>query len=151
MELLTGEFRNTLDEKGRILFPTKLRNQLFGKTEKNVLVVTQSFDRCLWLYTIDEWKLLSSKIMETASPFDRKNRLVLRSFIAPAQVVELDKAGRLSVPQSLREYANLSKDCVVLGINKYMELWDSATYSQFLEENENDLRDAAEALREISF
>ncbi len=151
MELLTGEYRNTLDEKGRILFPTKLRNELFGETEKNVLVVTQSFDHCLWLYTPEEWKTLSSKIMETASPFNKQNRLVLRSLIAPAQEVELDKAGRLSIPQSLREYANLSKDCVVLGINKYMELWDAETYSQYLQENEENLKDAAEALSEISF
>jgi len=151
MELLTGEYRNTLDEKGRILFPSKLRNELFGETEKNVLIVTQSFDHCLWLYTLEEWKLLSSKIMETASPFNKQNRLVLRSLIAPAQEVELDKAGRLSIPQSLREYANLSKDCVILGINRYMELWDAETYSKYLEENDENLKDAAEALSEISF
>lgn len=151
MELLTGEYRNTLDEKGRILFPSKLRNELFGETEKNVLIVTQSFDHCLWLYTLEEWKILSSKIMETASPFNKQNRLVLRSLIAPAQEVELDKAGRLSIPQSLREYANLSKDCVILGINRYMELWDAETYSKYLEENDENLKDAAEALSEISF
>ena len=150
MELLTGEYRNTLDEKGRILFPSKLRNELFGENEKNVLIVTQSFDHCLWLYTLEEWKVLSSKIMETASPFNRQNRLVLRTLIAPAQEVELDKAGRLSIPQSLREYAGLSKDCVILGINKYMELWDAETYSKYLEENDEDLKDAAEALSSIS-
>ncbi|MBQ8013983.1 MAG: MraZ N-terminal domain containing protein, partial [Treponema sp.] len=66
MELLTGEYRNTLDEKGRILFPTRLRNELFADTDKNVLIVTQSFDHCLWLYTPEEWKNISSKIMETA-------------------------------------------------------------------------------------
>lgn len=150
MELLTGEYRNTLDEKGRILFPSKLRNELFGENEKNVLIVTQSFDHCLWLYTLGEWKTLSSRIMETASPFSKQNRLVLRTLIAPAQEVELDKAGRLSIPQSLREYAGLSKDCVILGINKYMELWDAETYSRYLEENDEDLKDAAEALSSIS-
>jgi len=150
VELLTGEYRNTLDEKGRILFPAKLRNELFGETEKNVLIVTQSFDRCLWLYTLDEWKSLSSKIMETASPFSKQSRLVLRSLIAPAQEVELDKAGRLSIPQSLREYAGLSKDCVILGINKYMELWDAEEYSKYLEENNDDLEGAAETLGNIS-
>ena len=151
MDFLTGHYRNTLDEKGRILFPTKLRNQLFCDCQKSVLMVTKSFDPCLWLYTLDEWKNLSSRIMETASPFDRKNRLVLRSFIAPAQDVELDKSGRLSIPQSLREYANLTKDCVVLGINRYIELWDAETYDKFLAENQKDLKDAAEALGEISF
>ena len=150
MELLTGEYRNTLDEKGRILFPSKLRNELFGENEKNVLIVTQSFDHCLWLYTLEEWKTLSSRIMETASPFSKQNRLVLRTLIAPAQEVELDKAGRLSIPQSLREYAGLSKDCVILGINKYMELWDAETYRRYLEENDEDLKDAAEALSSIS-
>ena len=56
MDFLTGEYRNTLDEKGRILFPTKLRNQLFCDCQKSVLMVTKSFDPCLWLYTLDEWK-----------------------------------------------------------------------------------------------
>ena len=147
---MTGEYRNTLDEKGRILFPAKSRNELFGDSEKNVLIVTQSFDRCLWLYTLDEWKNLSSKIMEAASPFSKQNRLVLRSLIAPAQEVELDKAGRLSIPQSLREYAGLTKDCTILGINRYMELWDADAYSRYLEENDEDLKDAAEALSNIS-
>ncbi len=150
MELLTGEYRNTLDEKGRILFPSKLRNELFGDSEKNVLIVTQSFDHCLWLYTLDEWKSLSSKIMESASPFSKQNRLVLRSLIAPAQEVELDKAGRLSIPQSLRDYAGLTKDCIILGINRYMELWDAGSYGEYLEQNEEDLKDAAEALSNIS-
>ena len=88
--------------------------------------------------------------METASPFSKQNRLVLRSPMAPAQEVELDKAGRLSIPQSLREYAGLSKDCIILGINRYMELWDSESYKSYLEENEQDLKDAAEALSTIN-
>lgn len=150
VEMLTGEYRNTLDEKGRILIPSKLKGELFGNSDKNVLVVTQSFDRCLWLYTVDEWKSLSEKVMESASPFNSQNRLVLRTLVAPAQEIELDKAGRLSIPQSLREYAGLTKDCVILGINKYMELWDSETYSTYLKANSESLESAAEALGNIS-
>lgn len=148
--MLTGEYRNTLDEKGRILIPSKLKSELFGNTDKNILIVTQSFDRCLWLYTVDEWKSLSEKVMESASPFNSQNRLVLRTLVAPAQEIELDKAGRLSIPQSLREYAGLTKDCVILGINKYMELWDSETYSTYLKANSESLESAAEALGNIS-
>ena len=147
MELLTGEYKNTLDEKGRIQIPSKLRGNLSG----NVLIVTQSLDRCLWLYTPEEWKNLSSKIMESASPFNTQNRLVLRRLIAPAQEVEFDKSGRLSIPQSLREYAGLAKECVILGINKYMELWDAETYEKYLLENEENFLQAAETLNEISF
>ena len=147
MELLTGEYRNTLDEKGRILFPTRLRNELTG----NVLILTQALDRCLWLFTPEEWKNLSGKIMESASPFNAQARLVLRRLIAPAQEVEFDKAGRLSIPQSLREYANLSKDCIVLGVNRYIELWDSAEYKAYLEETEASFNEATEELSSICF
>jgi len=145
--LLTGEYKNTIDEKGRILFPSKLRINLSG----NTLIVTQALDRCLWLYTPDEWKNLSSKIMGMTSPFNTQNRLVLRRLIAPAQEIEFDKSGRLSIPQSLREYASLSKDCVLLGIGKYLELWDAETYEKYLAANEENFMLAAENLSGISF
>ena len=147
MSMLTGEFRNTLDEKGRILFPAKLRSELAG----NVLIVTQALDRCLWLFTPEEWKTVASKLMEAASPFSEKNRLVLRRFVAPAQELEIDKSGRLSIPQSLREYAALSKDCVLLGVSKYIELWDAESYRHYLEESEASFRGAAEELGSIFF
>ena len=76
--------------------------------------------RALVLVQFEEWEKLSSKIMESASPFNPQNRLVLRRLIAPAQPVEFDKSGRLSIPQSLRMYASLDKECVLLGINKYI-------------------------------
>lgn len=147
MELLTGEYRNTLDEKGRILFPSRLRAEITG----NVLIVTKSIDNCLWLYTPEEWKILSEKIMGAASPFDQKARLVIRHLIAPAQEIEFDKAGRLSIPQSLREYAGLSKDCVVLGVNRFIELWDAAKYREYSEQNATALIDATSSLTDITF
>jgi len=147
MDMLTGEYRNTLDEKGRILFPAKLRSELTG----NVLIVTQSLDRCLWLFTPEEWKNVSSKLMDSASPFNERNRLVLRRFIAPAQEIEFDRSGRLSIPQSLREYASLSKECVLLGVSKYIELWDSESYKVYLEQTEASFRNAAEELGTIVF
>ncbi|HZK20298.1 MAG TPA: division/cell wall cluster transcriptional repressor MraZ [Treponemataceae bacterium] len=145
MELLTGEYRNTLDEKGRILFPAKLRSVL----TENQLMITQGLDGCLWLYPPAEWKNFSKKLMESASPFNKNSRLVLRHLIAPAQQGEFDKSGRISIPQSLREYAALSKDCVILGINKYIEIWDALKYKEYLEETNLSFREATEALSEI--
>ena len=101
MNLLTGEYGNTLDEKGRISFPAKLRSEI----NQNVLVITRGLDCCLWIFTPDEWTQLKNKLMSSASLFNEKNRMVLRRFIAPAQEVEFDKAGRISIPHSLREYA----------------------------------------------
>jgi MraZ protein len=115
MDMLIGEFRNTLDEKGRILFPSKLRSAL---AEQDGLMVTQGLDHCLMLFTAEEWKNLNEKIVGSVSLFNDQKRLVMRRFIAPAQKVDFDKTGRLSIPQSLREYAGLAGECVILGINK---------------------------------
>ena len=103
----------------------------------------------LWLFPAEEWKNFSEKLMEAASPFSGKSRLVVRHLIAPAQSVDFDKSGRLSIPPSLREYASLSKECIFLGINKYIELWDAAAYKAYLDENEPVFREAAEELRSI--
>ncbi len=143
--LLTGEYRNTLDEKGRIMFPVRLRSELSG----SLLVLTRGIDRCLWLFSPEQWKILSDKVLESASLFQSQSRSVLRRLVAPAQEVEIDKAGRVTIPQSLREYAGLGKDCVILGINKYFELWDSTEYEKYLGESEGDFREATEGLGSI--
>ena len=147
MNLLTGEYNNTIDDKGRVSFPVKLRTAV----NQNVVMVTKGLDTCLWLFTTDEWDAFQTKLMNNASMMKSRSLNVVRHFIAPAQQVEFDKNGRLSIPQSLREYAKLSKDCVVLGIAKYMELWDSQTYKDYLAESENDFRDAAEEFNDINF
>lgn len=145
MEMLIGEYCNTLDEKGRILFPAKLRSVL----QQEVLMVTQGLDHCLMLFTMEEWASLNEKILGSASLFNDQKRLVLRRFIAPAQKLEFDRSGRLSIPQSLREYAGLSGECTILGINKYMELWDSASYCDYLEKTESSFQQAAESMSGI--
>ncbi|GMO61297.1 MAG: division/cell wall cluster transcriptional repressor MraZ [Treponemataceae bacterium] len=145
--LCTGEYKNTMDEKGRILFPTKLRSALNASS----FIITQGLDNCLWIFTQSEWQNLCAKIMESASVFNTQNRLVLRRFIAPAQEIEIDAAGRLSVPQVLREYASLSKDCVVLGVSKYIELWDADIYRTYLEQSDSSFKEATEVLSSIYF
>lgn len=147
MNLLTGEYNNTIDDKGRVSFPVKLRTSI----NQNVLMITKGLDTCLWLFTEEEWEVFASKIMANASMMKQKNLDVIRHFIAPAQSVEFDKSGRLSIPQTLREYAHLSKDCTVLGIAKYVELWDSTTYGEYLAASENSFREAAEEFNDINF
>lgn len=145
MDLLTGEFKNTLDEKGRLSLPARLRAELPG----NILVMTQGVDRCLWLFSPEQWKILSRKLMEATSPFQARSRMVQRRIIAPAQEVEIDKAGRIAIPQSLREFAALNRECVILGIDKYIEVWDADQYRQYWDENEAEFRSAAEELGSV--
>ena len=147
VNLLTGKYDNSLDEKGRILLPAKLRSGISG----DVIWITQGMDRCLWLFTAEEWEKLSSRLIESASPFNARNLQVLRRFIGPAQQLEFDKSGRLSIPQSLREYASLSKECVILGVYKYVELWDAAAYNTYLTQTDDSFQQAAEELKTICF
>jgi MraZ protein len=142
MNLLTGEFRNSVDEKGRLSLPARLRGELAGSS----FVLTQGVDKCLWLFPPEQWEILSKKLMDSTSLFQAKARLVQRRILAPAQEVEIDKLGRISVPQSLREWAGLSKECVILGIAKYIEIWDADEYRGYWDENESEFRAAAEEL-----
>jgi len=140
--MLTGEYRVSLDDKGRVIIPAKLRAAIPG----NVLVMTRGIDRCLWLFPPEEWKRLSSSLMEAASPFQKKARLLQRRIIAPAVEVELDKLGRLNISPALVDAAGLEKDAVILKITKYLEIWDFETYQQYYQETEEEFQEAAEEL-----
>jgi len=142
MNLLTGEFRNTLDEKGRLSLPARMRSELPGIN----LVLTQGVDKCLWLFPPMQWQELSQKLMASTSLFQARSRLVQRRILAPAQEVEIDRLGRISIPQSLREWAGLSRECVILGISKYIEIWNADEYKKYLDENQDEFLNAAEDL-----
>jgi MraZ protein len=146
MNLLTGEFRNTLDEKGRLSLPARLRSEL---SESN-LVLTQGIDSCLWLFPQVQWEELSRKLMASTSLFQARSRLVQRRILAPAQEVEIDRLGRISIPQSLREWAGLSRECVILGISKYIEIWNADEYRKYLEANKEEFLSAAEELEGLT-
>lgn len=140
--MITGQFRNALDDKGRILIPAKMRAEIAG----NTMVITAGIDRCLWLFPPPEWAVLSDRLMEAASPFSRRARLMQRRIIAPAQEVEIDKAGRVLIPPSLKELAGLQKECVLHGIKKYIEIWDATEYAAYLDAHEDEFQEAAEEL-----
>ena len=140
--MLTGEFRCSLDEKGRLLIPARMRTEVAG----NMVVLTRGVENCLWLFPPEDWKSFSEKLIGSTSLFQEESRLIQRRMIAPAQETEIDKAGRIVIPQTLREYAGLSKDCLILGLQKYIEIWSEAAYQSYLSENEAKFKEAAEEL-----
>ncbi|HUX50578.1 MAG TPA: division/cell wall cluster transcriptional repressor MraZ [Spirochaetia bacterium] len=140
--MITGEFRNALDEKGRLMIPVRIRSEISG----NILILTRGIDRCLWLFPPEEWKHISANLLANTSPFNSKARLIQRKLIAPAQEVEIDRTGRITIPVTLREYAGLKKESIILGIEKYIEIWDEAEYQQYLNDNESEFQQAAEEL-----
>ena len=140
--MLTGEFRVAIDEKGRLLVPARLRAEIPG----NTLIVTRGIENCLWVFPPEEWARIADSLMRAASPFQAKARLLQRHIIAPAQDIELDKTGRLNLPSTLQEAAGLGKECVMLGLMKYMEIWDVAAYQAYTASTEDDFKNAAEEL-----
>ncbi|MCX7026352.1 MAG: division/cell wall cluster transcriptional repressor MraZ [Spirochaetes bacterium] len=146
MNQLTGEFKNTLDEKGRLSLPSRMR----GALSETGLVLTRGVDTCLWLFPSQQWADFSQKLLAVTSPFQAKSRLVQRRILAPAIELELDRLGRISIPQSLRESAGLSRECVILGISKYIEIWSTEEYRKYLDEHEAEFLDAAETLGDLT-
>ena len=143
--MITGESRNNLDEKGRIMIPARLRAEIAG----NVLIVTKGIDRCLWLFPPEEWRRISENLMQSTSLFDPKARLIRRQIIAPAQETEIDKSGRINISHSLREAAGLEKECVILGIENYIEIWAEPNYKKYQEDSEEAFQEAAKELSKL--
>ncbi len=140
--MLTGEFRYSLDAKGRLLIPSRVRAAI----EESKIVLTRGVDQCLWLFTEEEWQTISSTLLESTSLFQERARLIQRRIIAPAQETEIDRSGRIVIAPTLREYAGLKKECIILGMLKYVEIWDEKNYSDYLESNETKFKEAAEEI-----
>lgn len=140
--MIAGEYRHALDEKGRLMVPARIREAIAGST----IVLTRGIDRCLWLFPIEEWKAVSTRLVGATSLFQEQARMLQRRFLAPAQEIEIDRSGRIAISLTLRDYAGLHKDCVVLGITKYVEIWDEETYRSYEIETEDLYKEAAEMI-----
>lgn len=138
--MFMGEYKHNLDTKGRIIVPSKFRELLDEQ-----FVITRGLDRCLFAYTQDEWGRIEEKLKTL--PLTKKDaRKFTRLFFSGATDVEIDKQGRINIPQNLREYAGLSKDCTVIGVSSRIEIWDSAAWEDFYTDSEENFEDIAEDL-----
>ena len=140
--MITGEYAYSLDDKGRLMIPAKIRGEVTG----NVLVLTRGIDRCLWLFPPEEWRAKSEQLLSSTSLYSQKDRMIQRRIVAPAQEVEIDRSGRIVIPPTLREYGGLRKDCIVLGMLTHMEVWDQEAYRDYWEASEDRFLEAAEEI-----
>jgi len=140
--MLTGEYRYSLDDKSRLMIPARVRTAIPGSS----VVLTRGVDRCLWLFPLDEWRKLSESLIGSTSLFQEKARLMQRRIIAPALETEIDRTGRIGIPPTLREFAGLRKECIILCIQSYIEIWDEQAYLAYLTENEDRFKEAAEEI-----
>ena len=142
--MFMGEYHHTIDSKGRIIIPVKLRDDL-GEN----FIVTRGLEGCLSVYPKSEWDHIISKYKELPDTKDR--RYFMRIFLSGATVCELDKMGRLNIPMPLVEYSKLTKDCLIIGVDERLEIWSKESWDKFILENEENLSEIADNLFTNSF
>jgi MraZ protein len=135
-----GTHTPRLDDKGRLALPAKFRSELEAG-----LVITKGQERCLFVFPMAEFSRITD-LLRTAPVTQRSVRDYSRVFFASASHEIPDGQGRITVPSQLREYAGLTKDCVVIGANSRVEVWDSAAWQSYLDGTEQSFADAEEVL-----
>ena len=120
--MLIGEYEHTIDAKGRVSMPAKLRRDM-----GEAFIVTKGLDGCLFAFSQDEWMNFETKLKSL--PLSDKNaRNFVRFFLAGATECELDKQGRFLIPANLRKEANLEKEAVIIGVGTRLEIWNKETW-----------------------
>lgn len=138
--MFMGEYHHSIDEKGRIIIPSKFRDNLGEK-----FIVTRGLENCLFLYSEHSWNKIVDKL--STLPFTKKDaRNFSRFFLSGATAVEFDKQGRINIATPLISYANLKKECVVVGVGDRLEIWSENDWNSFFDSNKDSMSEIAENL-----
>ena len=141
--MFMGEFNHNIDMKGRIIVPSKFRDGLGDS-----FVVTRGLDKCLFAYPMDEWEILETKLKKL--PLTKKDaRAFTRFFFSGAVECEVDKQGRINIPQPLRNYAALEKECVVIGVSNRIEFWAEEKWEDYFQDSEDSFAEISENLMDF--
>lgn len=127
--MFTGTYKNSIDSKSRMIIPSKYRDQLGGRC-----MLTRGFDRCLYIYSMEDWNVLVDKIKKLRQS-DRDVRKFIREFFSNTEDCTLDSQGRIHIPQNLISYANIHKDLITKGAMDKIEIWSKEEYAD--PDNEN--------------
>jgi MraZ protein len=139
--LLTGTYPRTLDDKNRLALPSRIREQL---AKARQLFVAQGLDQCLWVYDRAGLEKLAEKL-DQVSATDGEVRTFRRLFFAQMEAVDLDKTGRVLIPERLVQFAGLGHEVVLIGVRDHLEVWDAGRWQQYLTANSPRYDAVAEA------
>lgn len=138
--MFIGEYHHSIDDKGRIIIPSKFREELGEK-----FIITRGIENCLFAYSEESWNKIVNKL-ETL-PFTKKDaRQFVRFFLSGASEAEFDKQGRINVTSPLVTYANIKKECVVIGAGERIEIWSKESWDDFFTSAKDSMSDIAENL-----
>lgn len=136
--MFMGEYHHNIDNKGRLIVPSKLRDDL-----GEMFIITRGLDRCLFGYPLSEWSVIEDKLK--ALPLTKKDaRAFTRFFFSGATESEIDKQGRINIPAPLLDYAQLQKECVILGVSNRIEIWSKQIWEEYFQESEDSFAEIAE-------
>ncbi len=141
--MFIGEYNFTIDEKKRVAVPVKFRKNLGKKA-----VITRGLDRCLVLYPLKEWEKVAKKL-EGLPNSKVDARTFSRILLSGAVDVELDKLGRILIPDYLKKYADLKKNVVLLGLSNRIEIWSKEKWDEYKQKAEKEIGDMASRLEEL--
>ena len=141
--MFMGEYQHSLDEKGRIIIPAKFREDLGEK-----FIVTRGLDSCLFVYPLCQWRILEEKIKELPTAH-ADTRAFVRMFFSGAVEAELDKQGRVVIPQQLRDHAKIERDVFVIGVSTKVEIWDKVTWEGYSTQAQQSYEGIAETIINI--
>ncbi len=136
--MFLGTHQPRLDDKGRLFLPAKYREEL-----AEGLVITKGQERCLYVFPVEEFQRIT-QALRTAPVTAKAVRDYSRVFFASASDETPDKQGRITIPSSLRQYAGLDRDCVVIGANTRLEIWDAQAWETYLADQEQAFADLSE-------
>lgn len=138
--MFMGEYHHTIDDKNRLIIPSKFRDGLGDE-----FVITRGIENCLFVYSKDEWNKIVSKLEDL--PFTKKDaRSFIRFFLSGATVAEFDKQGRVNITSPLIGYANIDKECVIIGAGDRLEIWSTDNWNSFFDSAKDNMSDIAENL-----
>ncbi len=138
LSMLMGEYHHNIDEKSRLIIPAKFRSELGER-----FVITKGLDKCLFVYSETEWNKLMQKV--SSLQFTKKNvRAFERTFIGGASLIEFDKQGRINITSPLVHYANIKKECVIIGVSERLEIWSKEEFESYMNDNEDNLEQITE-------
>mgnify|MGYP004444696935 CR=1 FL=1 len=143
--MFMGEYSHTIDAKGRLIIPAKLREQLGSRA-----ILTKGFDQCLSIFTEERWKYITTALNKQPST-KAGIRVLQRMLFGSATEIEFDSQGRILVPPSLRRAAELEKKCIVVGVGEHIEVWSEARWNNYVEEVSPSVESLVEDLEDIVF
>lgn len=138
--MFMGEFRHNIDAKGRLIIPSKFREQCEAS-----VVVTRGFEGCLALYTQVGWQEYYAKL-QTLPKNKKEARSFVRMITSRASDCEFDKLGRINIPNVLREVGNLDKECVIVGVGDHVEIWSQDSWDEYYDDNKDNFDEISESL-----